>query len=268
MSVRHPARTSHIPCTSDSPSRTFDALPHELLLHHLAYFHDLSSHLAFSTTCRRIHALYDENLWRRISISAGLGKPLDLSPSKMSWRRICMTAVVHARACRLPDCSEISLSRGEILSAQASAIYLRSIGRDRGLFEPHRDLLCSRPRVFAEQIDIRLSSIFEGLTGDLEDLYSVTIPCIPGSRPWASWVRRLFRISEPEDDILASIALPAPYKGGGMVTRLAHHFSASCALATVPAVNMLELDIGRETLCIRNLDGVCVWDVITALARK
>ncbi|KAF8492915.1 hypothetical protein JB92DRAFT_3100233 [Gautieria morchelliformis] len=67
-------------------------------------------------------------------------------------------------------------------------------------------------------------------------------------------------------DLLETLALPAAHASDEMVTKLAHHFPAACALATFPAVDRLCLDIGPHMVHVRNKDGVCVWDV--DIARK
>ena len=108
--------------------------------------------------------------------------------------------------------------------------------------------------------------MFEGLAGDLEDLYASSVPCDATSKSWT--FKRLFFWDPQNDDLLDSISLPATYASEGMVTKLAHHFPASCALATFPAVDALDLDIGQMMVRVRNRNGVCVWDVVSALARK
>ena len=240
------------------------SLPHELLLYQLAFFQDLHSHLTFSLTCRRIHVLYDEHLWRKISISFGLGKPFDLTCGEVSWRRVCATAVAHGRICRLRDCSEAALSKGKLIMLPDLQANHPRAGRDTGLSAPPSNFVFYHHRIHAEGIELHLSPIFEGLNGDLEDFYSSSIPCDSKARPWR--FKHLFQ--KPEYDLLESIAIPATHTSEQMVTKLAHHFPASCALATVPAVDRLDLDIGQRTVHVRNKDGVCVWDVVSAIARK
>ncbi|KAF8520850.1 hypothetical protein JB92DRAFT_1874651 [Gautieria morchelliformis] len=225
-------------------------LPHELILYQLAFFPDLRCHLAFSYTCRRIHGLYDENLWRRLTILSGLGKPLDVASGRVSWRGVCEAAVAHGRVCRLHDCSEAALSRG----------------RDKGVIAPPSSLVFDHGSIYAQGVELHLSRVFEGLTGDLEDLYSSTIPCRSIARPWR--FKDLFQEGKRSSDLLESLALPAAHASDEMVTKLAHHFPAACALATFPAVDRLCLDIGPHMVHVRNKDGVCVWDVVSAMARK
>lgn len=136
-----------------------------------------------------------------------------------------------------------------------------------GLLAPSSNLVFRYPRIYAEDVELHLSPVFEGLNGDLEDFYSSSIPCGSMVKPWR--FKLLFQKFKPEvDDLLESVALPGTHTSEQMVTKLAHHFPASCALATVPAVDRLDLDIGQHTVRVRNKDGVCVWDVVSAIARK
>ncbi|KIJ51313.1 hypothetical protein M422DRAFT_776591, partial [Sphaerobolus stellatus SS14] len=214
-------------------------LPEDILLALLVSFQDLPSHLSFSTSCRRIHRLYDEPLWRRVALSFGLGKPLDLAIHRVSWRTICSTAVVHSSICKLPDCSEQHLCRG----------------REEKLLRIPYDLILTPRRVYEEQAEVILSSVFDGMMGDLEDLYSTSIPCNIRKE------RTYWRVP----DYLESKAFLGRE---GRATLIAHHFPASAALATVPGVTRLTVLLGEYTVDVSNDQGVCVWDVVGALTRK
>jgi len=218
------------------------SLPDDLFLLFITYFQDLHSHFIFSRSCRRIYALYDDALWRRIALSSGLGRPLDLSFRNASWRTICSSALAHSTICKLPDCSERHLRKG----------------RKEGLSELPFKLVPSPQDISHERVELVLNPTFEGMVGDLEDLYATSIPCIiPPKKGWRH------RVGVP--DFLERRAIPGRE---GMVTLLAHHFTASAALATVPAVSQLAIEFGQHKLKISNSQGVCVWDVIAALARK
>ncbi|KAF8526056.1 hypothetical protein BU17DRAFT_83570 [Hysterangium stoloniferum] len=231
---------------STSTSR-FLALPDEVLLYQFAFFQDLESHLAFSKICGRIYAIYDESLWRRIALSCGLGRPLDVGLRQVSWRTTCASVVHHSKSCRLSDCSERHLAKGAVSEVYDVAGHFWFTLVANNMQDVTGWELC-------------LSSVFEGMSGDLEDLYSVAIPCNAGR---ISWLSRLLR----KPDFLRSVSLPS-LTNDCVVTKMAHHLPASCALATVPAVDRLVLDFGQVTVQVRNSDGVCVWDLVTALARK
>jgi len=99
--------------TAATTMASLSTLPEDILLLLVTSLQDLSSHLAFSTACQRISALYDNTLWRRIALSNGLGRPLDLSFGDVPWRTICATAVAHSTICKLPDCSSPHLNQGK-----------------------------------------------------------------------------------------------------------------------------------------------------------
>jgi len=113
--------------------------------------------------------------------------------------------------------------------------------------------------VSRDDTELTLSSSFEGMAGDLEDLYASSIPCILLPR------RKLWGNRRGVPDFLESKAIPGRE---GMVTLLAHHFPASAALATVPGVTRLTVECGEYQVDIANSQGVCVWDVVAGLARK
>ncbi|KAI0318203.1 hypothetical protein OF83DRAFT_1057232 [Amylostereum chailletii] len=197
----------------------------------------LVSHIALSTTCRRLQALYafeapstEDAFWKSACVIAGFGRPLrrdhhrpapsatDLAQGNvLGWKAIARLAVAHHRLCEIRSCKDANIWFGQFL------------------FRLHPQRRASSPKLDFHPLFYYLHFSPSSLSLDPTSILFTQLPTHPDCR---------YKLYAP----------------------LSAHASASCTFATSPPVRTIsfvrhDAEDDDVVASVHNPDGCTILDV-------